>query len=212
MLVLQTVLPALWFADGSSRVEVHGGRIIRPRPAPILFAASGSRCWRGWHQPAYHADNTALSGRRRRGGDGCRKLAASLRGSTLISRGEMRRTTAKLCWRRFLTTLANVKSQRWKPRRRRKRRCAGRRLRPLNALSLMIQSENLTELFAAFGVKGTSAQEAVANQVAHARRYLASPAAVRESIWPPVDGRWRWRAKARLPWRGPAHLPPILRW
>nr|WP_259343521.1 RNA 3'-terminal phosphate cyclase [Salmonella enterica] len=25
MLVLQTVLPALWFADGSSRVEVHGG-------------------------------------------------------------------------------------------------------------------------------------------------------------------------------------------
>lgn len=24
------------------------GRIIRPRPAPILSAASGSRCWRGW--------------------------------------------------------------------------------------------------------------------------------------------------------------------
>lgn len=51
---------------------------------------------------------------------------------------------------------------------------------PGNALSLMIQSEQLTELFAAFGVKGTSA-EAVANQVAHeARRYLASPAAVGE--------------------------------
>ncbi|ECG0765240.1 RNA 3'-terminal phosphate cyclase, partial [Salmonella enterica] len=53
---------------------------------------------------------------------------------------------------------------------------------PGNALSLMIQSEQLTELFAAFGVKGTSA-EAVANQVAHeARRYLASPAAVGEHL------------------------------
>lgn len=46
MLVLQTVLPALWFADGSWRFTA--GRIIRPRPAPILSAASGSRCWRGW--------------------------------------------------------------------------------------------------------------------------------------------------------------------
>lgn len=53
---------------------------------------------------------------------------------------------------------------------------------PGNALLLMIQSEQLTELFAAFGVKGTSA-EAVANQVAHeARRYLASPAAVGEHL------------------------------
>ncbi len=33
MLVLQTVLPALWFADGSSRVEVHGGTHNQAAPS-----------------------------------------------------------------------------------------------------------------------------------------------------------------------------------
>ncbi|QUI99133.1 hypothetical protein KCP74_07545 [Salmonella enterica subsp. enterica] len=53
-------------------------------------------------------------------------------------------------------------------------------------------------LFAAFGVKGTSA-EAVANpRVAHEarRRYLASPAAVGEHLADQLIYRWRWRAKS----------------
>lgn len=48
MLVLQTVLPALWLPMVHPAWRFTVGRIIRPRPAPILSAASGSRCWRGW--------------------------------------------------------------------------------------------------------------------------------------------------------------------
>ena len=42
-LVLQTVLPALWFADGPSRVEVSGGT-DNPSAPPADFI----RCWRKW--------------------------------------------------------------------------------------------------------------------------------------------------------------------
>ncbi|EAC1017339.1 RNA 3'-phosphate cyclase [Salmonella enterica subsp. enterica] len=121
MLVLQTVLPALWFADGSSRVEVHGGTHNQAAPSADFIC----RVW----EPLLA------------------RMGISQR-TTLIKHGFY---PAGGCG-------------------------------PGNALSLMIQSEQLTELFAAFGVKGTSA-EAVANQVAHeARRYLASPAAVGEHL------------------------------
>lgn len=61
MLVLQTVLPALWFADGSSRVEVHGGTHNQAAPSADFIC----RVWepllaRMGHQPAYHADKTRL--------------------------------------------------------------------------------------------------------------------------------------------------------
>lgn len=70
-LVLQTVLPALWFADGPSRVEVSGGTDNRRPRLRILSAGCWSRCWRKWafiSKPHYYA--TVLSCRRRRGGNG----------------------------------------------------------------------------------------------------------------------------------------------
>ncbi|EHV6804016.1 RNA 3'-terminal phosphate cyclase, partial [Salmonella enterica subsp. enterica serovar Amsterdam] len=107
------------------------------------------------------------------------------RGLTLISRGETLRITAEALLasvphhvgEREVATLETHFPQAEKNVVALEGGCG-----PGNALSLMIQSEQLTELFAAFGVKGTSA-EAVANQVAHeARRYLASPAAVGEHL------------------------------
>ena len=57
-LVLQTVLPALWFADGPSRVEVSGGTDNPSARLRILSAGCWSRCWRKWafiSKPHYYA-------------------------------------------------------------------------------------------------------------------------------------------------------------
>ncbi|WP_183049990.1 RNA 3'-terminal phosphate cyclase [Salmonella enterica] len=174
MLVLQTVLPALWFADGSSRVEVHGGTHNQAAPSADFIC----RVWEPLLARMGINQRTTLI---KHGF----YPAASLRGLTLISRGETRRITAEALLaavpyhvgEREVATLETHFPQAEKNVVALEGGCG-----PGNALSLMIQSEQLTELFAAFGVKGTSA-EAVANQVAHeARRYLASPAAVGEHL------------------------------
>lgn len=52
-LVLQTVLPALWFADGPSRVEVSGGT-DNPSAPPAVFILPEAVWWqrksRPWHR------------------------------------------------------------------------------------------------------------------------------------------------------------------
>ncbi|EIC5963022.1 RNA 3'-terminal phosphate cyclase [Salmonella enterica] len=185
MLVLQTVLPALWFADGSSRVEVHGGTHNQAAPSADFIC----RVWEPLLARMGISQRTTLikHGFYPAGGAAATVVepAASLRGLTLISRGETLRTTAEALLaavpyhvgEREVATLEAHFPQAEKNVVALEGGCG-----PGNALSLMIQSEQLTELFAAFGVKGTSA-EAVANQVAHeARRYLASPAAVGEHL------------------------------
>ncbi|EDH9426386.1 RNA 3'-terminal phosphate cyclase [Salmonella enterica subsp. enterica serovar Typhimurium] len=183
MLVLQTVLPALWFADGSSRVEVHGGTHNQAAPSADFIC----RVWEPLLARMGISQRTTLikHGFYPAGGGAAATVvepAASLRGLTLISRGETLRTTAEALLaavpyhvgEREVATLEAHFPQAEKNVVALEGGCG-----PGNALSLMIQSEQLTELFA---VKGTSA-EAVANQVAHeARRYLASPAAVGEHL------------------------------
>ncbi len=200
MLVLQTVLPALWFADGSSRVEVHGGthnqaapsadficRVCEPRLARMAISQRAPLIKHGFYPAGGCLAATVV------------EPATSLRGLTLISRGETLRTTAEALLaavpyhvgEREVATLEAHFPQAEKnvvaleahfPQAEKNVVALEGGCGPGNALSLMIQSEQLTELFAAFGVKGTSA-EAVANQVAHeARRYLASPAAVGEHL------------------------------
>ncbi|EBK4606604.1 RNA 3'-phosphate cyclase, partial [Salmonella enterica] len=186
MLVLQTVLPALWFADGSSRVEVHGGTHNQAAPSADFIC----RVWEPLLARMGISQRTTLikHGFYPAGGGAAATVvepAASLRGLTLISRGETLRITAEALLaavpyhvgEREVATLEAHFPQAEKNVVALEGGCG-----PGNTLSLMIQSEQLTELFAAFGVKGTSA-EAVANQVAHeARRYLASPAAVGEHL------------------------------
>lgn len=147
MLVLQTVLPALWFADGSSRVEVHGGTHNQAAPSADFIC----RVW----EPLLA-----------RMGISQRTTAEALLAAVPYHVGEREVATLEAHFPQAEKNVVALEGG-----------CG-----PGNALSLMIQSEQLTELFAAFGVKGTSA-EAVANQVAHeARRYLASPAAVGEHL------------------------------
>ncbi|EIZ4293046.1 RNA 3'-terminal phosphate cyclase [Salmonella enterica subsp. enterica serovar Heidelberg] len=199
MLVLQTVLPALWFADGSSRVEVHGGTHNQAAPSADFIC----RVWEPLLARMGISQRTTLikHGFYPAGGAAATVVepATSLRGLTLISRGETLRTTAEALLaavpyhvgEREVATLEAHFPQAEKnvvaleahfPQAEKNVVALEGGCGPGNALSLMIQSEQLTELFAAFGVKGTSA-EAVANQVAHeARRYLASPAAVGEHL------------------------------
>ncbi len=200
MLVLQTVLPALWFADGSSRVEVHGGTHNQAAPSADFIC----RVWEPLLARMGISQRTTLikHGFYPAGGGAAATVvepATSLRGLTLISRGETLRTTAEALLaavpyhvgEREVATLEAHFPQAEKnvvaleahfPQAEKNVVALEGGCGPGNALSLMIQSEQLTELFAAFGVKGTSA-EAVANQVAHeARRYLASPAAVGEHL------------------------------
>ncbi|STJ15441.1 RNA 3'-terminal-phosphate cyclase [Escherichia coli] len=71
-LVLQTVLPALWFADGPSRVEVSGGT-DNPSAPPADFYPPGAGAAAGENRSssANHAVTSRfLSCRRRRGGNG----------------------------------------------------------------------------------------------------------------------------------------------
>ncbi|EEJ4707113.1 RNA 3'-terminal phosphate cyclase, partial [Salmonella enterica] len=186
MLVLQTVLPALWFADGSSRVEVHGGTHNQAAPSADFIC----RVWEPLLARMGINQRTTLikHGFYPAGGGAAATVvepAASLRGLTLISRGETRRITAEA----LLASVPHHVGERevatleaYFPLAEKNVVALEGGCGPGNALLLMIQSEQLTELFAAFGVKGTSA-EAVANQVAHeARRYLASPAAVGEHL------------------------------
>ncbi|EBB9800321.1 RNA 3'-phosphate cyclase, partial [Salmonella enterica subsp. enterica serovar Typhimurium var. 5-] len=94
MLVLQTVLPALWFADGSSRVEVHGGTHNQAAPSADFIC----RVWEPLLARMGISQRTTLikHGFYPAGGGAAATVvepAASLRGLTLISRGETLRTT-----------------------------------------------------------------------------------------------------------------------
>ncbi|EBS1095878.1 RNA 3'-terminal phosphate cyclase, partial [Salmonella enterica subsp. enterica serovar Heidelberg] len=96
MLVLQTVLPALWFADGSSRVEVHGGTHNQAAPSADFIC----RVWEPLLARMGISQRTTLikHGFYPAGGGAAATVvepATSLRGLTLISRGETLRTTAE---------------------------------------------------------------------------------------------------------------------
>ncbi|QUI99132.1 hypothetical protein KCP74_07540 [Salmonella enterica subsp. enterica] len=99
-LVLQTVLPALWFADGSSRVEVHGGTHNRAAPsADFICRVTGTAVGEDRHQPAhrtlikhgfYPADGGAS-------GSGRRTSSVFTRSDADIARRTLR-TTAETCF------------------------------------------------------------------------------------------------------------------
>lgn len=186
MLVLQTVLPALWFADSASRVEVHGGTHNQSAPSADFIC----RVWEPLLAQMGINQRTMLikPGFYPAGGGAVVtevEPVTSLNGITLISRGETERIAAEALLaavpyhvgeREVAVLAAHF------PLAEKKVVALEGGCGPGNALSLMIQSERLTELFMAVGVKGTRA-EAVADQVvAEARRYLAGQAAVGEYL------------------------------
>lgn len=185
-LVLQTVLPALWYADSPARVEICGGTHNQSAPStdficrvwePLLAKMGIDQQTRLLRHGFYPSGGGVVATEV--------KPVVSLNGLQLLSRGETVSITAEALLsaipyhvgEREVTALES-----FFPLADKKIIMLERGLGPGNTLSLIIQSEYLTELFIAFGAKGVSA-EIIANRLARsAQHYLASTAAVGEYL------------------------------
>ena len=186
MLVLQTVLPALWFADAPSRVEVSGGT-HNPSAPPADFIC---RVWEPLLARMGIRQRTTLlrHGFYPAGGGGVATELApvkTLRPLQLLARGDIVGMKADV----LLAGVPHHVGQRENDVLAAHFSLAEQNIQMLpgdrgagNTVSLEIESTHVTERFIAFGEKRMSA-EAVANQlVTQARRYLASEAAVGEYL------------------------------
>lgn len=183
-LVLQTVLPALWRADGTSHVRIEGGTHNPGAPPsdflqhawlPLLarmglhaelkllrhgFFPAGGGAIEATVTAAPRVQPLWLEARGERGASRAEALFAALPAE--IAERELAEVGARLGWPPECLALRGLPAA-----------CG-----PGNALSLRIDSEHVTELFTAFGERGVSA-ETVARRVCNtAGRYLASGAAV----------------------------------
>ncbi|WP_093561593.1 RNA 3'-terminal phosphate cyclase [Pseudoduganella namucuonensis] len=188
MLVLQTLMPALLFADGASTVKVSGGtHNPKAPPAEFLQRAYGRamklmgaeidiQLNRHGFYPAGGGEVVASV-----------RPCAQLRHLDLMARGERTGAYAESfvaavppgVARRELDCVANAMG--WGEDQ--------LHVRPLpndqgpgNALLLTLESEHVTEVFAAFGEKSVPAEMVARQAVNDARRYIASGAAVGEHL------------------------------
>jgi RNA 3'-terminal phosphate cyclase (ATP) len=186
-LVLQTILPALWFADAPSTVSVSGGTHNRAAP-PVDFLI------RAWLPLVARMGVTQTLALKRHGfypaGGG--EVVATVTPCTgvltplhLTERGAQRALRAEgivagvrgSVARRELDTLTRLV-----PGVECTVRDLGNAEGPGNALVLEIEHEHVTEVFTGFGERGVTA-ETIGKQVAHiAQRYLHSTAAVDEYL------------------------------
>lgn len=184
-LVLQTVLPALWYADRPSTICVSGGTHNPAAPPadyliriwlPLMRrmgAQTGIELLRHGFYPAG-------------GGEVCAEVApSSLQALDLGERGALRSLRAEAIVagipegvaRRELDVLARafdgvtVNA----------RRLAAEQ-GPGNALLVEAEHENVTELFTGFGERGVSAETVAGRVVQALREYLSSGAAVAEHL------------------------------
>ncbi|HEX5244400.1 MAG TPA: RNA 3'-terminal phosphate cyclase [Tepidisphaeraceae bacterium] len=183
-LVLQTVLPALMMAKESSSLTLEGGT-HNPHAPPLdflekafvplvnrmgptvhlnleragFYPAGGGRFFADI-QPASKLAPLHLHARGPAKRNLAKAVVAALPGN--IAKRELAQIEKKLGWTGEQLQIRQL-PQEWGPG---------------NILTLEIDSENVTEVFTSFGMKGVSA-ESVADQVFHeARRYLACDAPV----------------------------------
>ncbi|EBS7635274.1 RNA 3'-terminal phosphate cyclase [Salmonella enterica] len=186
MLVLQTVLPALWFADSPARVEVSGGTHNQSAPSADFIC----RVWEPLLAKMGINQHTTLikHGFYPAGGGSVTtdvEPAKALGGLQLISRGETVGMTAEalLAAVPYHVGEREVMSlEAYLPLADKKVRVLEGGAGPGNTLSLTVECGHLTELFIAFGTKGVSAEKVASQLVSEAKRYLASPAAVGEYL------------------------------
>lgn len=185
-LVLQTVLPALWFADATSSVLVTGGTHNRAAP-PADFLM---RCWLPLLQRMGVQQSIVLQRHGFYPAGGGEVLAtatpiSALQPLSLLTRGDklglraealvagVAGSVARRELERLSAQLADVSGE---------VRELPAREGPGNVLMLEVRHAGLTELFTGFGEKGVSA-EAVADATGkEARHYLNSRAAVGEHL------------------------------
>lgn len=183
-LVLQTVLPALWFADGPSQVTVSGGTHNSMAP-PADFL---SRAWLPLVRQMGVVTDLELKRHGFYPAGGGELIAtvtptSALTPISLTNRGEIRTiraeaivagvpfSVAKRELERICSQITYVDT---------KVRELPAREGPGNAVLIEIEHEGVTEVFTGFGEKGTPAEK-VADRVARqARHYLASQACVGE--------------------------------
>ncbi|HCM1914843.1 TPA: RNA 3'-terminal phosphate cyclase [Salmonella enterica subsp. salamae serovar 28:r:e,n,z15] len=186
MLVLQTVLPALWFADSSARVEVSGGTHNQSAPSADFIC----RAWEPQLAKMGINQRTTLikCGFYPAGGGTVItevKPVKALSGLRLLSRGE----TVSIYAEALLAAVPYHVGERevmaleaYLPLTDKSVRVLEGGAGPGNTLSLTVESAHLTELFVAFGTKGVSAEKVAHQLASEATRYLASPAAVGEYL------------------------------
>ncbi|ESE85672.1 RNA 3'-terminal phosphate cyclase [Salmonella enterica] len=186
MLVLQTVLPALWFADSPARVEVSGGTHNQSAPSADFIC----RVWEPQLAKMGINQHTTLikHGFYPAGGGSVTtdvEPVKALGGLQLISRGETVGMTAEalLAAVPYHVGEREVMSlEAYLPLADKKVRVLEGGAGPGNTLSLTVECGYLTELFIAFGTKGVSAEKVAHQLASEAKRYLASPAAVGEYL------------------------------
>lgn len=185
-LVLQTVLPALWFADGPSRVDVSGGTHNKAAP-PADFLQ------RVWHplvarmgvrqhlKLVRHGFYPAGGGRVEVVVEPC----GGLRPLLLSGRGELRRLGATA----IVAGVPGAVAQRELAQTRLGLPAVETGLRvlpelegPGNALLIEVEHDAVTELFTGFGEKGRPAEVVAEAVVRETQAYLRSGAAVAEHL------------------------------
>jgi RNA 3'-terminal phosphate cyclase (ATP) len=185
-LVLQTVLPALWFADGTSTVSVSGGTHNKAAPPgdflakvwqPLLarmgidqdiklerhgFYPAGGGMLAARVAPVDQLKRIELVDRGARRTVQATALVASVPGG--VARREIDRVAAQLV-------------------------CDDRRVQELpashgpgNVLLIEVEHDHVTELFSGFGERGLSAEAVADGAATEARHYLESDAAVGEHL------------------------------
>jgi len=187
-LVLQTVVPALLYAQGESVVRVSGGtHNSKAPPAEFLQRAYGRAMADMGAQVEFVLERTGFYPA---GGGAVRATVqplAAWRHLALEARGERRAAYAESLVaavpggvaKRELDCVASAMG--W----------SGEQLRfrtlpdnwgPGNALLITLDHEHVTEVFVAFGEKARRAEEVARDAVAQARRFIASGAAVSEHL------------------------------
>lgn len=185
-LVLQTVLPALWFAAGPSTLAVSGGTHNQSAP-PADFLI---RCWQpllarmGVRQQLElrrHGFYPAGGGELRARVEPC----AALVPFELLERGELRQLRAEalvagvpsgVAWRelqRVKAQIADIETQ---------IRELPSEQGPGNVLLIEVAHAEVAELLVGFGEKGVSAETVADRTVGELKRYLQSEAAVGEHL------------------------------
>ena len=178
-LVLQTVLPALWFADGPSRVEVSGGTdnpsappadFIRRVLEPLLAKM-------GIHQQTTLLRHGVVATEVSPVAS-FNTLQLGERGNIVRMRGEvlLAGVPRHVAEREIATLAASFSLHEQAVHN------LPRDQGPGNTVSLEVESENITERFFVVGEKRVSAEVVAAQLVKEVKRYLASPAAVGEYL------------------------------
>ena len=186
-LVLQTVLPVLMLASKPSLLTLEGGT-HNPAAPPYDFLAMAFVPVIARIGARVHTD--LITAGFYPAGGGAMKVkiepATNLQALVLTARGEVRRRTARAVVANLAHSIAErelsviAKKLRWEPSCLKSEVVPSRG--PGNVVILEIESENVTEVFTAFGERSVRAEAVAENAASQARRYLAADVAIGEHL------------------------------